>query len=186
MSGKPDLSLPARAPSMAHYRDEPECRLPIALYSLVDLTDAELEDYQRECETGCIDTGNKQGTCVRLAPQSRFIGQSLRAVFDYHIDLAAQKTFEPFYFIAAVEKDWQTKGVILVTLDDDDGDCNVGLFRIKAVDSGLTVINLQIWNMEWEEAKEYYEFNSDDDGGDDDDDIESDENEKDNEVDNDD
>jgi hypothetical protein len=172
---------------MARYRDEPESLLPTALYTLVDLTDAELKDCERECETGCIDTGSEQGICVRSAPQARFVGQPLRAAFDYHIDLAAQKTFEPFYFLAVVEKDWQTKGVILVTLDDDEGDCNVDSFRIKAVDSGLTVVNLQITNMDWEEAKDSDEFrpdDGDDDEDDENDDVKSDEDKMENEIDN--
>ncbi|KAM3076688.1 hypothetical protein ACMFMG_007491 [Clarireedia jacksonii] len=164
MSDTPDLSLPARAPSMARYRDLPMSTFPTALYTLVDLTDAELEECERECETDCVDTGSEQGTCVRVAPQARFIGQPLRAVFDYHIELAAQNIFEPFYFITVVEKGWRTKGVILVTLDDDDGECNVDLFRIKAVESGLTVIS----NMDWSEAKDGYEYHPDE--GDDDED----------------
>ncbi|KAI1379799.1 hypothetical protein F4677DRAFT_407680 [Hypoxylon crocopeplum] len=171
MSDNPDLSLPAKAPSMARYHDEPMTLHPAALYTLVDLTDAELGDLERKCEAGCIDTGSEPGTSVRLAPRPRFVGQPLRAVFDYHLELGTQNTFEPRYFIAAVEKDWRAKGVILVTLDDDELDCNVDSFRIKAVDAGLSVVNLQIGNSSWDEEKDGYEFHPDNgDGGDDDDD----------------
>ncbi|KAI0549783.1 hypothetical protein F4679DRAFT_251273 [Xylaria curta] len=174
MSDTPDLSLPAKAPSMARYHDEPMTLHPAALYTLVSLTDEELGELERECEDGCIDTGNERGTSVRLAPQPRFVDQPLRAVFDYHLELGAQNTFEPRYFIAAVDKAWKAKGVILVTLDDDDLDCNVDSFRIKAVDSGLSVVNLQIGNSSWDEEKEGYEFhpndgNKDDEGDDNDD-----------------
>ncbi|KAI1084531.1 hypothetical protein F5B20DRAFT_522058 [Whalleya microplaca] len=166
MSDNPDLSLPAKAPSMARYHDDPMTLHPAALYALVDLTDAEFGDLERECEAGCIDTGNEPGTSVRLAPRPRFVGQPLRAVFDYHLELGTQNTFEPRYFVAAVEKDWQTKGVILVTLDDDELDCNVDSFRIKAVDAGLSVVNLQIGNSSWVEEKDGYEFHLDNgDGG---------------------
>ncbi|KAI1130676.1 hypothetical protein F5Y10DRAFT_289072 [Nemania abortiva] len=169
MSDHPDLSLPAKAPSMARYHNEPMTLRPAALYTLVDLTDAELTDLERECEAGCIDTGNERGTCVRLAPRPRFVGQPLRAVFDYHLELGTQNTFEPRYFIAAVEKAWQSRGVILVTLDDDELDCNVDSFRIKAPDSGLSVVNLQIANSSWDEEKESYEFHPNNgDGADDD------------------
>ncbi|KAI0452518.1 hypothetical protein F5B21DRAFT_483262 [Xylaria acuta] len=184
MPDNPDLSLPAKAPSMARYHDEPMTLHPAALYTLVDLTDAEAEDLERECEAGCIDTGNERGTSVHLALQPRFVGQPLRAVFDYHLELGTQNTFEPRYFIAAVEEDWQTKGVILVTLDDDELDCNVDSFRIKAADAGLSVVNLQIGNSSWVEEKDGYEFhpdngdgsNDDDDGGggDSDDDYDND------------
>ncbi|KAI3331714.1 hypothetical protein HD806DRAFT_478098 [Xylariaceae sp. AK1471] len=170
MSENPDLSLPAKAPSMARYHDEPMSLCPAALYTLVDLTDAELGDLERECEAGCIDTGNERGTGVRLAPQPRFIGQPLRAVFDYHLELGTQNTFEPRYFIAVVEQDWRTKGVMLVTLDDDELDCNVDSFRIKAVDAGLSVMNLQIGNSSWDEEKDGYEFHPNTGAGDDNDD----------------
>ncbi|XXG98982.1 hypothetical protein Hte_005315 [Hypoxylon texense] len=150
MSENPDLSLPAKAPSMARYHDEPMTLHPAVLYTLVGLTDAELGDLERECEAGCIDTGNERGTSVRLPH-----GHGL-------------------YFIAAAEKDWQTKGVLLVTLDDDELDCNVDSFRIKAVDAGLSVVNLQIGNSSWDEEKDGYELHpngesNDDDDGDDDD-----------------
>jgi hypothetical protein len=167
MSQQLDLSLPARAPSMARYHDQPMTLHPAALYTLVDLTDAEFQELQDECEAECLETGHERGTSVRPAPQSRFVGQPLRAAFDYHVDLGTQDTYEPRYFIAAVEKDWRVKGVILVTLDDDDLECKVDKFRVKAVDSGLSIVNLQIGNTSWDEEKEGYEFqpgNDDDDG----------------------
>ncbi|KAI0107562.1 hypothetical protein GGR51DRAFT_516046 [Nemania sp. FL0031] len=166
MPGSPELSLPAKATSMARYHDEPTTLRPAALYTLVELTDAELANLERECEAGCIDTGAERGTCVRLAPRPRFVGQPLRAVFDYHIELGTQNTFDSRYFIAAVDKSWQTRGVILVTLDDDELDCNVDSFRIKATDSGLSVVNLQIANSSWDEEKESYEFHSNNGDGD--------------------
>ena len=64
---------------MARYHDEPMTLHPAALYTLVDLTDAELGDLERECEAACVDTGNERGTSVRLASQPRFVGQPLRA-----------------------------------------------------------------------------------------------------------
>ncbi|KAI8623107.1 hypothetical protein F5Y19DRAFT_482064 [Xylariaceae sp. FL1651] len=117
MSDTPNLSLPDKAPLMAHYHDEPMTLYPAALYTLVDLTDTELGSLELECEAGCIDAGGKQGTSRVLA-----------------------------YFIAVVEKHWQTKGVMMVTLDDDELDCNVDSFRIKAADAGLSIMNLQIGN----------------------------------------
>ncbi|KAF7890093.1 uncharacterized protein EAF02_002508 [Botrytis sinoallii] len=171
MSNEPDLSLPLTAPSMARYREHTLNLPPTALYTLVDLTDTELEECQRECESKCVECERDRGTSVRLAPQSRFVGQPLRAAFDYHIDLAAQNIFEPFYFIAVVKKDWRSKGVILVTLnkmDAEDSNCNVDSFRTKAADSGLNIANLQIANMGWDELKDFTGLHSDE--GDDEDD----------------
>ncbi|GAD94853.1 predicted protein [Paecilomyces variotii No. 5] len=174
MSDNLDLSLPAKAPSMARHHDQPVTLHPAALYTLVDLTDEELQDLQRECESGCIETGHQPGSSVHLAPRSRFVGQPLRDVFDYHLELGTQDTFEPRYFIVTVDKDWRPEGVILVALDDDELECNVDSFRIKAVDSGLSVVNLQIGNTSWEEEKECYEFNLDNGGDDDADDGDND------------
>ncbi|KAF4633502.1 hypothetical protein G7Y89_g4617 [Cudoniella acicularis] len=42
----------------------------------------------------------------------------------------------------------------MVTLDDDELQCNVDSFRIKAETSGLAYVNLNIGNSSWEEGKE--------------------------------
>ncbi|KAI1823320.1 hypothetical protein F4861DRAFT_334462 [Xylaria intraflava] len=188
MSGIPDLSLPAKAPSMTHCYHRHGDLLTAAIYTLADLTDAEIEDLQRECETGCIETGHPPGRSARPAPQPRFVGQPLRAVFDYHLEMVTQNAFEPVYFIVAVEKDWKSKGVILVTLRDDSNDeaeydekaeGNVDLFRVKAVDTALIIVNLQIGNMGWSEEKDGYGFSLDDGDDDDADDNQNDEDDND-------
>ncbi|KAH7317013.1 hypothetical protein B0I35DRAFT_434405 [Stachybotrys elegans] len=165
MSDRPNLSLPARAPSMIRYHDQPMELHPVALYTLVELSDAELGDLQRECESACVDLGHEPGNCVRPAPQSRFVGEPLRAVFDYHLDLGTQNTYDPRYFVVAVGKDWRTEGVVLVTLDDDDLDCVVDQYRTKAADAGLSVVNLQIGNSSWSEEKDGYGLDPNDDSG---------------------
>ncbi|KAI0436215.1 hypothetical protein F4803DRAFT_246727 [Xylaria telfairii] len=168
MAAYPDLSLPTEAPSsMSQYRaHQPANSNPTALYTLVDMTDDELADLARECEAACVETGSERGSCVRPAPQPRFVGQPLRAVFDYHLELAKQITYEPEYFIAAIDKDWRGRGVILVTLNDDDDMWRVQSYRTKASDAGLTVINLQIGNTGWDEERDFSEIFPDrDDGG---------------------
>ncbi|KAF3059650.1 hypothetical protein GL218_04321 [Daldinia childiae] len=169
-----DLSLPAKAPSMACYHDVPMTLHPVALYTLVDLDDVELGYLERECESECVVIGSEPGTSVRLAPRSRFVGQPLRAVFDYHLELGPQNTFEPRYFIATSEKNWQTKGVILVALDDDKLECNVDSFRIKAADVGLSIVNLQIGNSSWNEEKNGYKLHPDNGDGDEEEEEEDD------------
>jgi hypothetical protein len=128
MSSRPDLSLPAKAPGMKRYHDQSMSLLPAALYTFVDLTDAELQDLQRECEKGCLETGHEPDSSVRPAPQPRFVDQPLRAVLNYHLELGTHEAYDLTYFIAVVEKDWEGKGVILATLDDNDLECNVDLF----------------------------------------------------------
>jgi hypothetical protein len=183
MSDAPDLSLPAKAPSMARYHDEPMSLRPAALYTLADLSDAELRNLERECEAEYADQRPEPGSAVRLAPQPRFIGQPLRAVFDHHLQYIEENhDYERTYFIAAVDRDWMSRGVLLVTLDDDDLECVVDSFRIRASQTGSAIVNLQIANTGWDEMKEGYELKPDrdegeggDDDGDDDGDVGADE-----------
>jgi len=161
---EPDLSLPPTAPSVIRWHDEGFDLLPAALYTLVDLTDEELLQVQTECESESWGTGppDVPGTNVRIAaPRSRFVGEPLRAVFDQHLQLIQQEKpeFNPIYFIVTFNRDWQTKGVLLVTLDDDDFECKTDSFKIRAKDSGLAFVNLQIANMGWSEEKDYFSLN---------------------------
>lgn len=181
MSTKPDLSLPSKAP-VEHYRKQSLDGLPVALYTLIDLPDAELQNIQTICESETAEYGDLEpGDNVRLAPRSRFVGEPLRAVCDYHLELGAQGVYDPIYFLVIVDKDWEKKGILLVTLDSRDDERNVDSLWLKASESGLTVVNLQIVNTDWQEQKFNYARDDDDaeneagndgsagDGGDDDD-----------------
>lgn len=128
--------------------------LPAVLYTLVDLSDAELDELQRVCESQIPDVD--PGANVRRPPESRFVGRSLRAVYDYHLELGSQRTFDPIYFVVATAKDWKRKGVLLVTLDDGDFDtpgCKTDSFFIKPAESGLSFVNIQIGNSDWFEER---------------------------------
>lgn len=173
MSDSPDLTLPSKAPGMEYYHDRPMEILPFALYTLVDFNDEELTKLQLACESE-IDCG--PGTHVQFPARFKYIGGPLRAAFDYHVQLGRGGKFDASYFIAATTQDWATKGVLLVTLDDDDLECNVDSFQTRAESSGLLLVNLQIANSDWFETKEGYEIGNnsgdevpdeDDDGGDD-------------------
>ncbi|KAB2572014.1 hypothetical protein DBV05_g9314 [Lasiodiplodia theobromae] len=172
MTTPPDLSLPPTAP-VERYRDEPMSLLPTALYTLVELSDAELDELQRECESEIPDATPGDNVRRPADTQARFVGSPLRAVYDYHLELGPLHTFDPIYFIVATNKEWKTRGVLLVTLDDgnvDEPGCKTDSFFIKAGDAGLTVSNLQIGNSDWFEEKESYEIAPGGDDGDDDDD----------------
>lgn len=176
---------------MERYHHTPMQMLPIALYTIVELDDDELGKLREACESKC---DQEPESAVRLAPRAKFAGEPLRAVFDYHLELGRAGAYDPTYFIAAIGRDWRSDGVLVVTLDtDDELDCNVDSFRIKAEDSGLSMINLQIANSSWAEEKENYGLGSEDqssddddgdDGGDDDDDDDNDDNDNDSDNDN--
>lgn len=89
-----DLSLPAKAPSPARIHEEPPGLLPTALYTLVDLFEDGLRRSQEDCESWCIETGKEPDESVQVAPRARFVGQPLRAVFDYHVELVANELVE--------------------------------------------------------------------------------------------
>lgn len=172
-----DLSLPSRWPSEARF--EQMDLLPCALFTLVDLTEDELERVRQACEAACIETGSEPNSSVRIASQPRFIEQPLRAVFNHHVEWRSRDApleFDPKLFIVVVDVDWQQKGVLIVTLDDEEEEGgNVDSFLTRAEDVGHIIGNVQIGNMGWDELKELYELENggendgdDGDGGDDD------------------
>lgn len=182
MATPPYLSLPPTAP-VERYRNEPMSLLPTALYTLVELSDGELHELQRQCESEIPDATPGDNVRLPADTQARFIGSPLRAVYDHHLELGSRHTFDPIYFIVATDKEWKTKGVLLVTLDDgnfDEAGCSTDSFFIKAAEAGLTVSNLQVGNSDWPEEKESYEMppsghdnDDDDDDGDDNDESDS-------------
>ncbi|KAF4633289.1 hypothetical protein G7Y89_g4826 [Cudoniella acicularis] len=151
MSTEPDLTLPDTAPVSDHY-DTNEDSKPVALYTLVDLTENDFQELHRVSDEGSMSEDN-----VRIAPRARFVGEPLRAVYDYHLELAKEGVYNTIYFIVAIDPDWRKNGVLLVTLSEDC-DCKVDSFRIKAQASGLSYVNLNIGNTSWEEEKECYEI----------------------------
>ncbi|KAK4182602.1 hypothetical protein QBC35DRAFT_444904 [Podospora australis] len=183
----PDLSLPTTAPgSVGNYYDGAVEMLPAALYTLVELSDNELQELQRDCESQSnIET---PGSSVRLAaPRYRFVGEPLRAVYDYHLEQnppsAREHSLDPIHFVVACSRDWKTQGVLVITLDDEDnndGEFKTDAVKCKAEDVGINLIGLQLANTDWQEFKDSYALPSasgedGDDGDDDDDDDKNDE-----------
>ncbi len=160
MSDSPDLTLPSKATEMVEYHDRPMQLLPSALYTLVDLTSEELTQLQQACESGI---GCDPGTKIQFPPHHTYISRPLRAVFDYHIELGREGDFDPKYFIVATKQDWKAEGVLLVTLDDDDLECNVDSFRCRAETAGLSLVNLQVGNTSWGDEKDGYKIGDKDD-----------------------
>lgn len=145
-----DLSLPDRVPEMERYHEA--SLLPFALYTLCDLDEHDLTQLCAVCQSRCqLNEGQAQ---VLLSPQPRFMGQPLRAIVDYHVGLVRNGRFDPRYIIVVVYPDWESHGVLVVTLNDDNFICRPDSLWSKAEASGLTLVNLQILNTDWYEAKE--------------------------------
>ena len=123
--------------------------LPFALYTLFDMNDNDFTQLRVACESLYEDEG-----IVRRAPRSKFTEEPLQAIVDYHLELGRSGEYHPTYFIVAVHQDWKSKGVIVVTLDDDELECRPDLLWTQAEESGILLVNLQIANTDWYEAKE--------------------------------
>lgn len=87
---------------------------------------------------------------------------------EYHVGLGREGQFDPKYLIVVACRDWRTKGVVTVALDDEEMQCKPDLLWIKAEDAGLALVNLQVSNMSWEELKEGSLGSATPDNGDDD------------------
>jgi len=159
MTTKPDLTLPPTCPEAIPYRTISDVH-PVALYTLADLSDDELQELQKVSESNCQLPDDKKGTNVKIAPRPRFVGQPLRAVYDAHLELGkdSDAKFDRVLFIVAHEKDWRAAGVLLVTLDDaddpDEPECRPDLCRVPAEEAGMAAVNVQICNISWEDTKE--------------------------------
>ena len=149
MAHSVDLTLPSKAPEIARYHDRSMALLPFALYDLVGLFDKDYAHLLSVCNSEYGDHDN----AVKRPPRTNFRGKALREVFEYHISLISGRTFEPFNFLAVTSHDWQTVGVLVVALDDDNMQCDVDKCFLKAEKTGLALVNLQIDNLDWSDVK---------------------------------
>ncbi|KAF2091952.1 hypothetical protein K490DRAFT_61399 [Saccharata proteae CBS 121410] len=147
-------SLPSKAPEVERWRDEPMQLLPVALYTICDLSDEELVQLQDICEAKC--EANARGDCVRPAPRWKFAGENLKAIFNYHVQLAESRQFDPTHFIAALDPSWKTS-VLFVTLDDEGDECTTDKYWIKTDEAGMAFVNILIGHSDWWEQKEEHE-----------------------------
>jgi hypothetical protein len=172
MAQQLDLSLPPTAPTAYLYQERETDMLPTPVYTLVPMSDDELRDVARACESACE---RDEGDVVRVAPEPRFVAQSLRAVYNSHLELGAQGELDPFYFIVVVDRDWKKSGVLLVTLYNDEEPPEVSSFLCKPEGVGQAVQNLQIANMNWEDCEESWAVGVDDENGSEDEDQDEEE-----------
>lgn len=123
-----------------------------ALYSLID-TEEEPPDLIEECQSQCP---RLDYVYFRKTPGIT----SLKSLIDFHLDTTVQDGFVPNMFLVVTDPDWQRKELIIVTLGSLEG--RPDKFTMKAADSGILLINLQIGNTDWYEAKENYELTGED------------------------
>lgn len=146
----PDLTLPPRAPTERYQDDGSYDSVPAAVYILVDLGPGGSDNLIKALEA---DDDDLQDTC-RLAPTYDFVGHSLRAVYEYHLEhVAPSRSYHSTLFIAVPDPDYKTNGVLLVNLDVDLT-CRVEICRIGVDKAATAVVNLAIANMDWEEIKQ--------------------------------
>lgn len=148
-----DLSLPDSMPEMSRYQDRPMTLDSFAVYNLHDPS-KEPQGLVEECNSEC-----PRNDYVHF--QKSLDINSLRDLIDHHLGTTVQEGFDPNLFLVITDPEWKRKGILVVTLGDDDGKPNK--FMIKVADSGILLVNLQIANTDWYEAKENYEIIGDDD-----------------------
>jgi len=153
----PNLDLPATAPPVGRSRKGWDLD-PAALYTLVDLSEDELNSVLTACNSPPEFDGGYGP--VKTPPRARFIGEPLRAVFDYHIELVQCEKFAPIMFIVVVDRNWENEGVLFVMLDAEphEREGKTEKIRVKVEESGSIVANIQVDNMDWDELKEYHDL----------------------------
>jgi hypothetical protein len=142
-----DLSLPESVPTMAQHQDRPMTLDAFALYNLVD-NEKEPSGLIEQCH---LDCPRDDYVRFRKAPNIR----SLKGLIDLHLNSTVKDGFDPNLLLVVADNDWRRKGLVIVTLGDDEG--KPDKFNIKVADSGILLVNLQIGNTDWYEAKENYE-----------------------------
>ncbi|KAH7057026.1 hypothetical protein B0J12DRAFT_401523 [Macrophomina phaseolina] len=152
MSSDAAFALPPKLPEVELWRDEPTPLLPAALYSLTDLSDADLVQVQDVCESKC-DT-HRRGECVKPPERWNFAGQNLHAIIMRHIELAKDRQFDPLHFIVTPSNAWATEGVLFVALDSDEDECVPDAFWVKADESGVCFMNILIGSSDWHGEKD--------------------------------
>jgi hypothetical protein len=151
-----DLSLPDTVPDMAQFDNRPMTLDSFALYNLVD-TEDEPSGLVEESQSDCPRDDYVR---FRKAPGVN----SLRSLIEFHLNTTVQDAFDPNFFLVVTDPDWRHNGLTVVTLGDDEG--KPDKFVLKTADSGILLVNLQIGNTDWYEAKENYELVGQDDTAD--------------------
>ncbi|THX17309.1 hypothetical protein D6D13_00681 [Aureobasidium pullulans] len=160
-----DLKLPELIPEMARYQTNPMSIDTFALYCLVDCISelpAILEASNSEMNE-IVETYKHGPQDDRVQCRTETVFGSMKEVIQHHLATCDEEKVDPHYFLVVADAEWEEKGIIAVNLDSGDpeegGDARLkpDLFWMKIEESGLLLVNLQIANTDWYEAKENYE-----------------------------
>ncbi|KAK4223472.1 hypothetical protein QBC38DRAFT_46760 [Podospora fimiseda] len=166
-TGQPDLGLPPFVPKFPQFSTINH--LPAALYTLVDMTPEAFLELQIACESeyAQYETDFTRGNNVTPAPRSNFVGESLRAIVNYHVQMNQEAgeqvnlRLNPTMFIVAFHPNWKKHGVLLVTLDEPNNQhewCVPDAIKMEAKDSGLLIVSLEVGSNGWEEVHDNFEI----------------------------
>jgi hypothetical protein len=114
-----------------------------AVYNLID-AENEPSGLVEECQSQC-----PRDDYVHFCKAPGI--SSLKGLIDFHLTTTVHDGFDPNFFLVVVDPDCQRKGLIIVTLGDDEG--KPDKFTMKVADSGILLVNLQSANTDWYEAK---------------------------------
>ena len=141
MAPLPDLRLPGKLPQVEKYRSRPRSLLPFALYTLTPLSSEQLNRLREVCHREADEVDDDLENCISIPPRSDFSGETLKDIVDYHVDIAEEGVFDATRFLVCAGEDWEERGVLTVTLDDDDREGRPDRFFVRAEDA-LSLIHI--------------------------------------------
>ncbi|KEQ68346.1 hypothetical protein M436DRAFT_68212 [Aureobasidium namibiae CBS 147.97] len=107
-----------------------------AIYNLID-GEKEPSNLIEKCHSQCP---RDDYLYFRKAPEIT----SIRSLIDFHLHTTVLDGFDPNLFLVVTNLDWQRKGLMIVTIDNDEG--KPDKFTMKAANSGILLISPQIGN----------------------------------------
>lgn len=157
-----DLSLPHHVPEIEKYGNFNYDIAQYALYSLLDISHAELQDLCVSIEADYIeDQGEAEPHLITVPPIYNFSGKRLRDIFEHHVrfmntHLEGERE-DPSWFALAFavinERDWRSNGVLLVNLD-----CVPDSFQMPTNEAQHILTSLRDIDDTWEHLKDSYQL----------------------------
>ncbi|KAI1461695.1 hypothetical protein F4805DRAFT_476217 [Annulohypoxylon moriforme] len=160
MSPRLDFSLPAGAPELGKYGEYDWSEASFAVYSLVDLSDPQLEKVVDALTKESIDEGMEPGLARLAKPTPHFNGKTLKEIVQAHITMVESGAdlenesgptvkWYPPAFVVVVKEDWESDGGLLFVLADDEKKrCPMDKFFFKSDVAWLLLSGLLLGN-EW-------------------------------------
>ncbi|KAI1409719.1 hypothetical protein F5Y13DRAFT_203130 [Hypoxylon sp. FL1857] len=174
MSPVTDLTLPAYAPKLGKYADYHWNDAAFALYSLVDISEAQIGDVASELEREWLEDEMETHLVLPAKPTASFAGKTLKDVVQAHVamDMGIRKnkdrdsrgdlSWRPTSFMVIVKKEWKSRGGLLfVFVDDEQERCPLDKFFLRPEDAHLLLSSL-VFGDEWlADVKDQYAADED-------------------------